>query len=76
MTTDLATLVAEKIRCGALPLPPAPPQKYFAGKGTGEICDLCEQAITVDQLAYELDVDDRTLRFHERCVDMWRQACG
>jgi len=76
MVTDLglAALVADKIRSGALPLPPPPPEKYFGGKGTGQRCDVCEQAITAEQLEYEVDVDGRTLRFHERCVDMWRQA--
>jgi hypothetical protein len=54
MVTDfgLAALVADKIRSGALPVPPEPPHKYFAGKGTG------------------------TLRIHEKCLDMWRQARG
>lgn len=74
MAANLATLVAEKISSGALPLPPEPPQKYFAGKGTGQLCDLCEQAITADDLEYELDIDGRTLRFHEKCLDMWRQS--
>ena len=76
MAVDLATLVADKIRSGVLPLPPELPEKYFPGKGTGQLCDVCEQSITADQLEYELDVDGRTLRFHERCVDMWRQARG
>ena len=76
MVTDLATRVADKIRSGVLPPPPEPPQKYFAGKGTGQRCDVCEQAITGEQLEYEVDVDGRTLRFHEKCVDMWRQARG
>ena len=76
MAVDLATLVTEKIRSGVRPLPPEPPQKYFAGKGTGQRCDLCEQAITEEQLEYELDLGDRTLRFHEKCLDMWRQARG
>ena len=76
MTADLATLVADKIRSGVLPLPPGPPQKYFAGKGTGQLCDLCEQAITSEDLEYELDTGSRTLRFHEKCLDMWRQARG
>jgi hypothetical protein len=76
MAVDLATLVAGKIRSGVLPLPPEPPQKYFAGKGTGQLCDLCEQAIIADQLEYEVDVESRTLRFHEKCLDMWRQAHG
>jgi hypothetical protein len=74
MAADLATLVADKIRSGALPLPPEPPEKYFAGKGTGQLCDVCEQAITAEHLEYELDVGVRTLRFHEKCLDMWRQA--
>ena len=74
MITDLATLVADKIRSGALPLPPEPPQKYFAGKGTAQLCDLCEQAITAEHLEYELDIGGHTLRFHEICLDMWRQA--
>jgi len=71
---NLATLVEDKIRSGVLPLPPEPPQKYFAGKGTGQLCDVCEQAITAEHLEYELDVSGRTLRFHEECLDMWRQA--
>ena len=74
MATDLATLVADKIRSGALPLPPEPAEKYFAGKGTGQLCDPCEQAITADHLEYELDLGGRTLRFHKKCLDMWRQA--
>ena len=74
MATDLATLVADKIRSGTLPLPPEPPEKYFAGKGTGQPCAICEQAITAKQLEYELDLGGRTLRFHEKCLDMWRQA--
>jgi hypothetical protein len=73
---NLATLVEDKIRSGVLPLPPGPPQKYFAGKGTGQFCDLCEQAITAEDLEYELDTGSRTLRFHEECLDVWRQARG
>ena len=78
MAVDLATLVADKIRSGALPLPDPPelPHKYFAGKGTGQRCDVCEQAITDDQLEYEIDVSEGTLRFHNTCLDMWRQAGG
>ena len=74
MAIDLATLVADKICTGALPLPPEPPEKYFAGKGTGQLCDLCEQAIRAEELEYEFDVGGRTLRFHDNCLDMWRQA--
>jgi len=74
MAADLARLVADKIRSGALPASPESPQRYFGGKGTGQLCDLCEQKITADQLEYEIDVNDRTPRFHERCADMWHQA--
>jgi hypothetical protein len=44
------------------------------GKGTGQPCAVCEQAITEQQLEYELDIGGRTLRFHDKCLDMWRQA--
>jgi len=75
MAADLAALVADKIRSGALPLPPEPPGRSFVGKGTVQRCDVCEQAITEDQLEYEVDVSDsRTLRFHDGCHHMWRQA--
>jgi len=74
MDFGLAALVAERIRSGSLPLPPEPPQKYFAGKGSGQPCDVCEQAITAEDLEYELDIASRTLRFHEKCLDMWRHA--
>jgi hypothetical protein len=76
MAADLARLVADKIRSGALPAPPESPQRYFGGKGTGQLCDVCEQTITEEHLEYELDLDGRTLRFHEKCLDMWRQARG
>ena len=76
MAADLATLVSDKIRSGALPPPPEPPQKYFAGKGTWQPWDVCEQAIKEEQLEYELDLGGRRLRFHEKCLDMWRQARG
>lgn len=76
MAGDMAALITDKIRSGILPLPPEPPEKYFAGKGTGQRCDVCEQAIAADQLEFEFDVDARTLRFHERCLEMWRQARG
>jgi hypothetical protein len=73
MVTDfgLAALVADKIRSDALPVPPEPPQKYFAGKGTGQRCDVCEQAISAEELEYEVDVDGRRLRIHEKA-----STCG
>jgi hypothetical protein len=76
MALDLAVSIRDKIRSGALPLPPEPPGKYFAGKGTGQLCDVCEKAIMAEQLEYELDAGGRTFRFHEKCLDMWRQAHG
>jgi hypothetical protein len=76
MASDMATFIADKIQSGALPLPPEPPEKYFAGKSTGQFCDVCEQPITAEQLEYELDIGGRTLRFHEKCLDMWRRARG
>jgi hypothetical protein len=75
MAVDLATLVADKIRSGVLPLPPDPPEKCFVGKGTRRPCDGCDGIIEPDEIEYELDIaEGRTLRFHPKCLDAWHQA--
>jgi hypothetical protein len=53
---------------------PSGVEHSFISQGTGQLCDVCEQAITADHLEYELDIGGRTLRFHDKCLDMWRQV--
>ena len=74
MAADLAMLVADKIRSGALPLPPEPPGKCFAGMGTRRPCDGCGELISPDEVEYEVDIVERTLRFHAKCLSVWHEA--
>jgi len=47
----------------------------LVGKGTKQPCDGCSEAITAEQVEYELDLADaRTLRFHDKCLAAWHAA--
>jgi hypothetical protein len=35
------------------------------------MCDGCDEPITATEVEYELDLRDRTLRFHFRCYGAW-----
>jgi hypothetical protein len=59
------------------------PVRLWAGSGTGKQCDFCGKAITIDDVQYDLEVEDsapvadrspraRTLSFHRGCYDPWR----
>jgi hypothetical protein len=75
MDTDVAASIRDKIRAGILPLPPQAPEKCYVGKGTRRPCDGCDELITPEQIEYELDItDNRTLRFHDKCLTAWHEA--
>ena len=75
MSTEVAANIRDKLRSGALPLPPEAPQKCFVGKGTDRPCDGCDIVITPKDIEYELDVTEtRTLRFHDKCLAAWHEA--
>ena len=60
------------------------PVRLWAGSGTGKQCDFCGNAISVDDVQYDLEVSEsstsaadkssrsRTLSFHLGCYDPWR----
>jgi hypothetical protein len=69
---DVAASIRDKIRSGLLPLPSEPPQKCYGGKGTGQLCDGCDEVITPEQIEYELGISEsRTLSFHDECLVAW-----
>jgi hypothetical protein len=59
---------------GAIPLPPTPPGKCFVGMGTKRPCDGCDELISPDEVEYEVDIAERTLRFHAECLSAWHEA--
>jgi hypothetical protein len=71
-TSNVATLVRNKIEAGSLPT--ETPTKVWVGKGTGLTCDACGVQVTSADIEYETDLpSQRTLRFHQRCLTVWHE---
>jgi hypothetical protein len=74
MAWDVVRSIRDKIRSGALPLAPERSATPFGGMGTKRPCDGCDESIPPEQIEYEVDVDRRTLRFHDICFAAWHEA--
>jgi len=45
----------------------------FAGLGTGQTCDGCDEPILPEEMDYTVEAPDRrNFRFHVRCVLLWQ----
>jgi hypothetical protein len=54
-------------------LPHHHPVKSWAGFGTGNACDGCDESILATEVEHELDfAESPTLRFHATCEAIWR----
>lgn len=42
------------------------------GKGTDRACDGCGESVGAAEKETEIDVADRTYRFHDHCLSVWR----
>jgi len=63
--------IERKLATGLLPR--HHPVKSWAGFGTGESCDGCDQPILATEVEYEVDfAESLTLRFHVTCEQIWR----
>jgi hypothetical protein len=58
----------------ALCLRPDRSIKSYAGNGTNKACDGCDRPITPENIEYEVDIANRTLRFHRACFTIWQAA--
>jgi hypothetical protein len=58
-------------------LPAISQTRVWAGRGSGECCDLCGRVIRITEVEIELDAEDgaRIPRFHSACHSLWQQAC-
>lgn len=76
---DLPGLARERIASGELPA--HVPRRLWGGKGGGEACALCDQAIVPDEMQLEIRTDDgeqrevRVLCFHVSCHSVWEREC-
>ena len=74
MATDVTSRIRAKIEAGVLALPGPPPQRVTVGKGSGRICDGCDEPITDSQVEYE--TAPPVMRFHHPCLAEWHGASG
>jgi hypothetical protein len=54
-------------------LPSQPPRKSWAGFGSGQLCDACDEPIDPTEIEHEVDFENYpTQRFHTTCESIWR----
>jgi hypothetical protein len=54
-----------------------PPERLWAGPGTGDTCAVCTAQVAPDETEFEVDLSSGvTLRVHRRCYTLWLEECG
>jgi hypothetical protein len=62
--------ICTKISSGLLPS--QPPRKSWAGFGSGQLCDVCDQPILASEIEHEVDFENYPPhRFHATCLKIW-----
>lgn len=56
-------------------IPCETPDATWAGKGLGERCVACVQAISASEIEFEVEVSGVSYRVHRQCYDIWQQEC-
>jgi hypothetical protein len=75
---ELRLIARRRIEQGLLPS--AGPSRTWGGKGTGQLCALCDQPIQPGDV--ELEVEEvvqgagRTFQFHSACQFLWQVECA
>jgi hypothetical protein len=75
-TADLRRLARNRI--DAARLSSAPPLQTWGGRGTGQVCHLCDQPISEQDIEYEVHVAVQPAQlyyFHLPCHFAWRCEC-
>ena len=71
-SSEIVAAIRAKLADHRLPL--ARPSQMWAGDGSGEPCDACDQPIPRDDVEYEAQfLPGGTFRFHRKCFDTWHQ---
>ena len=72
--SDLSEIVRQRVRealaSGALP--PVDGSRSWAGRGSGQKCRICNEAIGPDQIEHEVEAPDSVL-VHQACLILWRE---
>lgn len=71
MTTDrrVRAIIRLKLEAGLLPREQA--GRLWAGRGDGEVCNVCDEKITKKQTVYEWECNGGKIHMHIRCYELW-----
>jgi hypothetical protein len=74
LEAELRPIARERIAMGQLPR--ETPTRMWGGKGTGQVCALCDKAIERDEVEFEVEhrigETAQMLRFHLVCESIWQ----
>jgi len=57
-------------------LPCETPEQTWGGSGLGEHCAACAEAISPDEIEFEVDLPSgMRIRLHRRCYQLWLEEC-
>ena len=71
-SSDVASVIRNRIAAGLLPAPDIGKDAVWAGHGNGRMCDGCEKPIPSSEVECEAEASGRTLRFHRACLIGWQ----
>ena len=70
---DIRARVRLMVDTGLLPCEEG---KIWAGRGVGDTCAACADAIAPAEIEFEVDLPSGpTLRVHAQCHEIWLEAC-
>ena len=73
---DVVAVIRARVATGTLPPPPRTNGKVWAGRGSGRPCAGCDKPIPASGVECEIELGDRTLRFHRACLVAWQDDLG
>jgi hypothetical protein len=78
LEAELRPIARERIAKGRLPHDP--PKRMWGGRGTGQLCAVCDKPIQPDEVEFEveqsLDGTVHTFYFHILCQAVWQLECA
>jgi hypothetical protein len=71
---DVTDIIKSKVAMRALPS--RRPREISVGEGVDEDCDGCGRPISRLDVQYSFEEENRAIRFHQKCLEVWHQHRG
>jgi hypothetical protein len=78
LEAELRPIARDRIATGQLPR--ETPARLWAGRGTGQLCALCDKPIQRNEVEYDVErhIDEgvQMFPFHVDCESVWQLECA